>query len=130
MRISQVILGTAPFDSPYDYVAADVDQSGSINVLDMVAIQRVILGLDAMYAPGESWRFVAADYGLTSDNWMVTFPEVYNVNDLAANVLDADFVAVELGNVVGGPGRTSLNLEAEDAKLGPRTNAYARTECR
>ena len=83
----------------------------------MVAIQRVILGLDDNYRTGDSWRFVSADYAVAPDNWMVTFPEVYNANDLAANVLDADFVAIEMGNVVDGQGRTSLNLETPDIKL-------------
>ncbi|OAV43162.1 hypothetical protein A3850_001025 [Lewinella sp. 4G2] len=117
VRISRMILGIAPFDNAYDYVAADVTQDGLINVLDMVAIQRVILGLDDMYRTGESWRFVNADFAMTADTWMNTFPEVYNVNDLAANILDADFVAVEMGNVLNAEGRTSLNLETEDAQL-------------
>ena len=83
----------------------------------MVAIQRVILGLDDNFRTGDSWRFVAADYPVAADNWMVTFPEVYNANDLAANVLDADFVAIEMGNVIDGQGRTSLNLNTTDAEL-------------
>ena len=117
VAISRVILGVNTFDDAYDYAGADVDQSGSINVLDMVAIQRVILGLDDVYQTGESWRFVAGTYAVTNDNWMEAFPEVYNVNNLAGNLLGVDFVAVELGNVVGGQGRASLDLELEDAKL-------------
>ena len=116
VAISRVILGTAAFESGYDYVAADVDQNGRLNVLDMVAIQRVILGLDATYRTGQTWRFVSEDHELTTDGWFEAFPEVYNANDLQANVLDADFVGVELGNVVTG-GRASLELETEDARL-------------
>ncbi len=116
VAISRVILGTTTFASGYDYVAADVDQNGRLNVLDMVAIQRVILGLDETYRSGKTWRFVSEDHELTTNDWFEAFPEVYNVNDLQANVLDADFVGIELGNVVTG-GRASLDLETEDAEL-------------
>ena len=118
VAISRVILGVTSFDDAYDYAGADVNQSGSINVLDMVAIQRVILGLEDVYPTGESWRFVASTHTVTNDNWMEAFPEVYNVNNLSGNLLGVDFVAVELGNVIGGRGRASLDLELEDAKLG------------
>ena len=47
--ITEHILGRQPFQSPYQLIAADVDMSSDINVLDMVAIQRVILGLDANF---------------------------------------------------------------------------------
>ena len=49
VMISSVILGTNQGlrFSNYDYLAADVDAGTErLNVLDMVAIQRVILGLD------------------------------------------------------------------------------------
>ncbi len=123
VAISRVILGTTTFESGYDYVAADVDQNGRLNVLDMVAIQRVILGLDETYRSGQTWRFVSEDHELTTDDWFEAFPEVYNVNDLQANVLDADFVGIELGNVVTG-GRASLDLETEDAELESGQDAH------
>ncbi|MTB52225.1 T9SS type A sorting domain-containing protein, partial [Lewinella sp. W8] len=47
----------------------------------------------------------------------VTFPEVYNVNNLQGNVTDADFVGVELGNVVRAGGRAALELNVEQAEL-------------
>jgi hypothetical protein len=46
MSIQNHIMGVELFDSPYKYIAADVDNSASINVGDMVGVARVILGLD------------------------------------------------------------------------------------
>jgi hypothetical protein len=42
---------------------------------------------------------------------------VYNVNNLQGNVTEADFVVVELGNVVRSGGRAALELKVEDAEL-------------
>ncbi|OAV42909.1 hypothetical protein A3850_016935 [Lewinella sp. 4G2] len=115
VMISSVILGTAQFESDYDYLAADVNQDQNLNVLDMVGIQRVILGLDDNFATGESWGFVPADVDV-SNPYATAFPEVINANDLEANVLDADFVAFAYGNVTG-EGRTAMTIEAADAAL-------------
>ncbi|SEQ95572.1 T9SS type A sorting domain-containing protein, partial [Neolewinella agarilytica] len=117
VKIGSVILGTSTFDNGYDFVAGDVDQDGSLSIFDMVAIQRVILGNDETFATGETWRFVTEEYNLTASNWATTFPEVYNVNDLAGVLSDVDFVAIEMGNVVREGGRSALNLETEDTSL-------------
>jgi hypothetical protein len=42
---------------------------------------------------------------------------VYNVNNLQGNITEADFVVVELGNVVRSGGRAALELKVEDAEL-------------
>jgi hypothetical protein len=113
--IGNVILGADAFVSNYDYLAADVDQDGALSVGDMVSIQRVILGLDDMYATGESWGFVPADVDV-SNPFAQLFPEVINVNNLTANVLDADFVGFAYGDV-NSVGRSSASLEVEDIRL-------------
>ncbi|MDN3633283.1 T9SS type A sorting domain-containing protein, partial [Neolewinella lacunae] len=115
VKITKVILGAEDFDSPYDYLAADVDQNRNLNVLDLVGIQRVILGLDANYVTGESWGFVPADVDV-SNPYAAAFPEVYNANDLTGSILDADFVAFAYGDVVGN-GRSTASINAADAQL-------------
>ncbi|WP_273447500.1 T9SS type A sorting domain-containing protein, partial [Neolewinella agarilytica] len=117
VKIGSVILGTSDFDNGYDYVAGDIDMDGALTIFDMVGIQRVILGLDESFATGETWRFVTEEYTLTTNNWATSFPEVYNVNDLAGVLSNVDFVAIEMGNVVREGGRSALNLETEDTSL-------------
>ncbi|MTB53132.1 T9SS type A sorting domain-containing protein, partial [Lewinella sp. W8] len=118
VAITSHILGTAELQTGYDYVAADVTLDSDVNIFDLVAIRRVILGLDdELNALGLTWRFVEADYNLTPGNWMTVFPEVYNVNNLQGNVTDADFVGVELGNVLRSGGRAALELTVDDAQL-------------
>ncbi|MEO0734080.1 MAG: hypothetical protein AAFZ52_14690, partial [Bacteroidota bacterium] len=113
VKISSYILGVSDFDSPYDELAADVDQDGTINVLDLVGIQRVILGLDDTFGGGQTWGFVRADIDVTASD---DLPSVYNINDFEQNVLGADFRAWEFGNVAG-EGRSAVTLDVEDATL-------------
>ncbi|MTB52301.1 T9SS type A sorting domain-containing protein [Lewinella sp. W8] len=119
VAITNHILGSNLLDTGYDHVAADVNMDAEVNIFDLVAMRRVILGLDAeLNAEGITWRFVEGRYNLTPDNWMITFPEVYNVNNLPGNLRDGDFVGVELGNVVRPRGgRAALELKVDDAQL-------------
>jgi hypothetical protein len=111
------ILGTSTFDSPYDFVAADVNRDMELNIFDVVNTSQVILGQADLFDGGESWMFVEANATIDVANpYAATFPEVYNANDLAGNVT-ANFVAVEVGNPFGLSSRTALNLEADDAQL-------------
>lgn len=96
--IGNVILGRDALDTPYDYLAADVDQDQFLTVGDMVAIQRVILGLEDIFETGSSWGFVPSDV-VIEDPYSDLFPEVYNINNLTANALNADFVGFAYGDV-------------------------------
>lgn len=55
--ISQDILDIAPFENPFQMIAADANNSGSITSFDVVAIRRVILGMDATF-PAGNWRYI------------------------------------------------------------------------
>lgn len=55
---SKHILGLTPFDSADEYIAMDVNQSGSITVLDGIMIRQLILNLISEVPNVPSWRFV------------------------------------------------------------------------
>jgi uncharacterized repeat protein (TIGR01451 family) len=110
------ILGTSPFSSPYQFVAADVNQDGSFDVFDILAGQRAILGLDDGFAGG-NWFMVEAGYEVNVSNpYAVAFPEVFNANDLQGSIT-ADFVAVEKMNLTGATGRVAQMLNVDDVQL-------------
>ena len=56
--INKHILAIEPFNSPYKMIAADANVSGSITSFDVVALRRLILGLDTALIANTSWRFV------------------------------------------------------------------------
>ena len=114
--ISQHILGITPLNSPYKMIAADANNSGSVTTLDLVSIRRVILQIDENFQNNTSWRFVDADYVFpdSTNPWLTGFPEVINMNNVDVDVLDADFVAIKVGD---------LNASAE-------TNSFTTSENR
>ncbi|TXF83359.1 T9SS type A sorting domain-containing protein, partial [Neolewinella aurantiaca] len=110
------ILGTAPFASAYQFVAADVNQDASFDVFDILAGQRCILGLDEGFAGG-NWFMLEAGTSINMSNpYAEAFPEVFNANDLQGSVT-ADFVAVEKMNLTGATGRTAQLLNVDDVQL-------------
>ena len=117
--ISQHILGISPLQSPYKMIAADANNSGAVTTLDLVAIRRVILQIDDNFQNNTSWRFVDADYAfpVPANPWSTGFPEVINMNNVDTDVLDADFVAVKVGDV-NGSAQTNSFVSSEDRSVG------------
>ncbi len=101
--ITRYILGLEIFDSPYQRLAADANNDEDVSVQDIIAIRRLILGLDNAYRSNSAWRFVDADFVFpVNDNpWATSFPEVVNINNLNGSVRNADFLAIMVGDVSG-----------------------------
>lgn len=74
IRIQRHILGTTPFPSPYHYIAADVNNSGSITALDQIKIRKVILGIDSDFSPVDNFRYLPT-YSLTDDAFFEAFQD-------------------------------------------------------
>ena len=111
------ILGTTEFDSPYDYIAADVDGSMEMNIFDVINISEMILGIETEF-DGGNWVFVRADAQIDMNNpYANAFPEVYNVNDLEGRLSGVSFVAVMKGNPFTEEGRSASAINVEDAQL-------------
>jgi hypothetical protein len=125
--ISAHVLGVFPIENPYRLIAADVTGDGFVNIRDMIAISRVILGLDQTYPESPTWRFIRRDFDVTglTEGWNPNiFPTTYTVEELHGHNRDADFVAVEIGDIfIQAEGRESLAFEASDALMtaGERT---------
>jgi hypothetical protein len=99
--ISKHILGIAPLDSPYKRIAADVNNSKNITTFDLVEIRKLVLLVNEKIPNNTSWRFVDKKYVFPNpvDPWSAPFPEIININNIPADVLDADFVAIKVGDV-------------------------------
>jgi len=108
--LGQHLLELNTLDSPYKMIAADVNGSGSITSLDMIALRRLILFIDTELATNTSWRFVDGEYVFPNpaNPFATTFPEVINYNDLAGSQL-ADFVGVKIGDLNASATANSLN---------------------
>ncbi len=101
--MTQHILNVTPFDSPYKYIAADVNNNGAVTTADVVQLRRMILQIITEFPNNTSWRFVDAGHAFQNPQnpFQPSFPEYFNVNNLANNVAGVDFVAVKIGDVNG-----------------------------
>ncbi len=114
--ISKHILGLNTFDSPYKYIAADINKSGTITAFDMVQLRQLILNVHTEFPNNQSWRFVDKAYRFTSNAPLSeSFNEVITVENLTDNRMKTDFVGVKIGDINGNATTNSLlGAEARD----------------
>lgn len=139
--IQQHIVNNIPFSSIYDYIAADVNQSGTITTLDLVLIQDVIVNPEISPVPSSvidaynPWRFIQKEYAETDLDPFDLDPSmalpaqpmapvvpaseqnrVYNPAMLPmANV---DWIAVKVGQIFGGLNTNTLTSNDVDTRTG------------
>ena len=100
IRIQKHLLGVQPFDSPYQYIAADANKSNSVTAIDLIELRKLILGIYTALPRNTSWRFGIADQDLeASYPWL--FKETYSIEYLNDNLADIDFVGVKIGDLNG-----------------------------
>ncbi|TXF85657.1 T9SS type A sorting domain-containing protein [Neolewinella aurantiaca] len=131
--ITRYILGLEYLGSPYQYLAADANGDEDVSVQDIIAIRRLILGLDDAYRNNSAWRFVDVDFvfPVNTNPWATSFPEVVNINNLDGSVRNVDFIAIMIGDVSGNDpsnfanngstprnGRASLEVSELEMKAG------------
>lgn len=116
--ITRHILNVELLNTPYKMIAADVNRSGTITTADIVELRKLILQVLPTFSNNTSWRFVSKHYVFPnpSNPFQPPFPEVFNINDLANNQPDVDFVAVKIGDV-NGSASTNFTAGAEDRNL-------------
>ena len=104
----------APTD-PYAIIAADADDSESINNADLVLIRNLVLR-EASQLPQEFWQFLPADYVFPNPvaPFNPDFPESITVSDIQMSETDRDFIGVRTGDVwqeADFPNNPPINLD-------------------
>ncbi len=101
IKIRKHLIAAEIFDSPYKYIAADVDQSGTISTLDLIQTRKLILGLIDDFPNNESWRFVPVTHEFAAQENPLTsnYPEIAVVSSDAANKAQVDFMGIKIGDV-------------------------------
>lgn len=112
--ISKHILATEPLNSPYKMIAADINRSGTITTFDLVALRKLILHIEDDFSNNTSWRFIEKAYQFQNPNnpFNEAFPETIDINNLDEDYLNADFIAVKIGDVNGNA--QTNNLQSAD----------------
>ena len=95
LMIQRHILGIEILPTPYDIIAADADNNETINGIDIIQIQKVILGTYEEFPSNNSFRFIDAEFGFAdpANPFASTFPENAIHNNINGNI-NQDFVGV------------------------------------
>ncbi len=97
--ISKHILGLQSFNSPYQYIAADVNQSGTISAYDMVQLRQLILNINQQFPNNTSWKFIDNTYVFTTENPAAEdYRETVALSNMT-NEMQVGFMAVKVGDV-------------------------------
>ncbi|MBK8636338.1 MAG: HYR domain-containing protein [Saprospiraceae bacterium] len=134
LHIQRHILRKAPFKSPYQMIAADVNNDQIINVIDLVELQNMVLGKVDRFAKNTSWKAIDANYRFDDlENALSSYyPTSYEIDELRADMV-VDFTAVKIGDVDNSYApsnlqevtpRSSVQLVAIEKSLGNGLYAY------
>ncbi len=106
------ILGKQEITSPYELIAADVNNSGTITAFDLIAMRKAILFIDDQFPNNTSWRFIRADQDLSSvDPLETAIKEEAYLGALDGDLL-VDFIAIKIGDLNG----TMSNLQSASSR--------------
>jgi len=98
--IQKHILGLRNLDSPYKYIAADVNSDEAISALDIVSLRKVILGLTNEFPNNNVWNFINKEYSFFDDlnPLSESYTGRYEINPLNDD-MNIHFFAIKTGDV-------------------------------
>ncbi len=119
VKVQKHLLGLEPFTTPYQYIAADANNSASVTAIDIVQLRKLILGYYNELPNNTSWRFIdkAHIFPNPHDPWLSHWPETYTIIPFSHSMNDVDFHAVKIGDL----NRTAA-LQADGGMIRPRTD--------
>ena len=87
------------FNSPFKTIAADVNSSGDISVIDILYLKRLALGIDTTFPGNKLWAFVDSSYAFPDSTKPFRFRDsITNIN-LSSNITNPTFIGIKLGDV-------------------------------
>lgn len=97
--LQKQVLGIQPLNSPYKIIAADVNNSKSISASDIVALRKIILGLDETMAGNTSWKFVPKNHVFSDPTAPWDYADPYSMPNMSDEHVIVDFVGVKIGDL-------------------------------
>jgi hypothetical protein len=102
IHIQRHLMGVNVFDEATQYLAADVNASGSISAGDLFELRKVLLGIEEEFSNQESWQFIPENYEFQNpDNPLnELIPDRFVIEGLNGNH-QVNFKGVKIGDVNG-----------------------------
>ena len=98
--LHRYLLGLYHFTSLAQYVAADINHSGTIDVWDLLELRKALLGISQNFANNTSWRF-GLKHQAWESNLLSDFVEVGTIEHLGETDVEFDFIGIKVGDVIG-----------------------------
>jgi hypothetical protein len=100
IRVQKHILNLETLSSPYQIIAADVNNSGTISTLDLIQMRKVILNLETKFA-SPVWLFVptAKNFQDAKDPFKGLVSGAYTISSLSASTLTFNLVGIKFGDI-------------------------------
>lgn len=93
------ILSIKTFETPYQYIAADVNSDQRINISDLVTLKQVVLGVINNFPNNRAWRFIPRDIKFADPKNPYKFDEFKAYTSLMLDDLTADFLMLKVGDI-------------------------------
>jgi hypothetical protein len=126
-RIQQHIVGSVPFTSPYDLIAADVNRDKNINSVDATIVAQALRNNPtALLQFDSSWRFVTSNHTFPSGPYFPTpppaspfwsFPQHRTYTNLTNDVTNQNFIGVKIADVDSVNANPANRPAADDALI-------------
>ncbi len=125
VKIQKHLLGLEVFSTPFQYIAADANNSASITAIDILQFRKLILGYYNELPSNKSWRFIDKAHVFPDplNPWISAWPETYSIIPFDGSMNDVDFNAVKIGDL-----NRSANLQAGSGMILPRGNQQCEIE--
>lgn len=97
--IQKHILGKQQFYNPYQYLAADVNNSSSVTSRDISDLRKLIIGIKSDLPCQSTWNFVAESYDFIdiTNPWSAITSEYVDIN--TSNIAKKNFIAYKKGDI-------------------------------
>lgn len=96
--MQQHLLGITPFTSLNQYIAADVNRSGTVNVYDLVILRKLLLGIYSTFPNNTSWRFGPMPQVMNGRK-INLFKELRTFEYLDQSNEEVEFIGIKIGVV-------------------------------
>jgi hypothetical protein len=117
LAIQKHLLGKTPFTTLHQYVAADINNSGSVSAMDILDLRKALLGIKNEFPRNTSWRFGTLPQDFSGSD-LFAFRETGHVDFKGTDSIQTDFVGIKIGDL-----NNSATLHAGDLQIGSRSGS-------
>lgn len=102
LLIQRHVLGLEKLKSPYNLIAADINNDGKISGADIVQLRKLLLGIVDRFPENTSWQMIDKSFVFPDpeDPFIFPYPESYHIEQLLST-MRVDFIGVKTGDVNG-----------------------------